>query len=78
MSHSVKELRSLPTAELERLHDSAAKNTVVGTRHYLDEIARRDQERANKILIGLTGAIVLLTIALVYLTFVLARHEGFI
>ena len=78
MAHTLKELRSLPVEELIQLHDQKAKDTGVGAGYYLEELARRDQERANKILIGLTGAIVLLTIALVYLTYVLAQHESFI
>ena len=78
MSHTLEELRSLPKAELIRLHDEKAKVTGVGAGYYLEELARREQERANKILIGLTLAIVFLTFVLVYLTYVLAQHESFI
>ena len=72
MSHTLKELRSLHIEELVVLHDEAAEHTIVGTGYYLDELARRDQERANKILIRLTWALVALTVVLTMLTLLLA------
>lgn len=42
MSYSIEELRSIPRDELIARHDSAAKNTSVGVKYYLEELARRD------------------------------------
>ncbi len=43
MSFNIEELRKLPDDELIKLHDSAAKNTVVGVNYYLEELKRREQ-----------------------------------
>jgi hypothetical protein len=54
MSPSIAELRKLDTKSLIALHDSAAKNTVVGTGYYLDEIMRRDQAESDEKMLKLT------------------------
>lgn len=43
MSLSVAKLHALSDDELIRLHDEAARHTVVGIAYYLDEIRRREQ-----------------------------------
>ena len=48
MASPLKDLRALTDDELIRRHDAAAQHTVVGTNHYLQELARRDQERQTR------------------------------
>jgi hypothetical protein len=50
MSEPLRDLRSMPLDALITEHDRLAQNTSVGTRHYLEEVARRDA-------IGLADAI---------------------
>jgi len=46
MVRSIKTLRESPDEQLIAEHDEQAKNTVVGTQYYLDELNRRVQQRA--------------------------------
>jgi hypothetical protein len=61
MSETLKELRDLPDKELIRRHDDLAGKTVVGTQHYLAELARRDGDRSLKVMARLTWVIVAMT-----------------
>ena len=54
MAERIEELRNLSTEEIIRHHDAKAPNTVVGTQHYLDELARRDAEEQGKRMEALT------------------------
>jgi hypothetical protein len=45
MSYNLRQLREMPLEELVERHDSAAQNTSVGVKYYLEEIARRDAHR---------------------------------
>ena len=68
MSESLNDLRALPDDELARRHDSHARNTAVGTRHYLDELNRRDQERQTKAMLDLTKSINRMTVVITIAT----------
>lgn len=46
MAHTVAALRALSDEELIAIHDQAAVNASGGITYYLDELKRRDQERA--------------------------------
>lgn len=46
MAESVETLRGLSDDDLVRRHDRLAKDTVRGTRMYLDELDRRSRERS--------------------------------
>src|SRR5665811_1547597 len=48
MSFNIKDLRNTSDEELIRLHDSMAANTSVGVNYFLDELKRRDQQRAGE------------------------------
>ena len=62
MAESVPDLRGLTDEELIGRHDELARNTVVGTQHYLDELNRREQKRQTEAMIGLTRSINVMTV----------------
>jgi hypothetical protein len=64
MAESLEQLRAMSIKELIHNHDELAKSTVVGTKHYLDEIHRRDTEKA-------TGTMVVLTWLIAAMTFIM-------
>lgn len=70
MSLTLEELRNLPTADLVERHDKLAENTQVGVRHYLDELARRDQAASAAMALRLTGAITGMTAVMLVTTVV--------
>lgn len=70
MSETVAKLRQLSDDELVRLHDAHAKNTVVGTAHYLGELERRHQQRATDAMLGYTRQITRLTVVITIATVV--------
>jgi hypothetical protein len=61
MAETIEELRSLPEEEVIQRHDEQATHTVVGTQHYLDELARRDAVRQGERMERLTASINWLT-----------------
>lgn len=61
MSESYEVLKKLSDDELISKHDAHAKNTVVGTNHYLTELARRDNARINKSMLRFTRWITIMT-----------------
>jgi hypothetical protein len=61
VAETIEELRSLPRDEIIRRHDASAVHTVVGTQHYLDELARRDAEEQGRRMEALTWSINVLT-----------------
>lgn len=61
MAEKLKELRSLPLEKLIEKHDKLASFTEVGTKHYLDEIHRRDSEKETKTIVSLTKWITVMT-----------------
>lgn len=71
MSETLSELRQkLTDDELIKRHDAIAKSTMVGTQHYLDELARRDAQRTADAMLRLTKIITALTIVMAVLTVV--------
>jgi hypothetical protein len=61
MAETIAELRNLTDEEIIRRHDENAIHTIVGTQHYLDELARRDAVRQGERMEKLTGSIDWLT-----------------
>ena len=61
IAHSIEELKKLSDAELIRKHDKEARNTVVGTQYYVDEIRYRQHARLTCVMLRLTVAIFVLT-----------------
>ena len=69
MAHVWADLRALSDDELIAEHDVLAKTTVVGTRHYIDELRYRQQARVASqiknltwVILGLTGIVTIATI----------------
>ena len=54
MAYSIKQLRELSDEKLIAQHDEKAKNTVVGTKYYMEELDRRSRERNDKAMFKLT------------------------
>ena len=53
-SQTVEKLRGMPKEQLIAEHDATAQNTVVGTKYYLEELARRDAAESNQRMLELT------------------------
>jgi hypothetical protein len=68
VAETIAELRSLPDEEIIRRHDALTSHTVVGTQHYLDELARRDAVRQGKRMEALTRSINVLTVVITIAT----------
>ncbi len=58
----------MPDEELIRLHDAKAKTTEAGVQYYLDELARRDNNRQSEHMLKLTKVITWLTVIITVLT----------
>jgi len=58
----LKKLRDIPIEELIRRYDKIANNTGEGINYYLNEIARRDQEKHSKTILKYTKRIALMTL----------------
>lgn len=54
MSYTLADLRNTPDELLIDGHDRAAKNAVVSVNYYLAELERRDRERHDEAMHGLT------------------------
>jgi hypothetical protein len=67
---TVTQLRKLSDDELVGLHDNMADHTTVGTKHYLDELARREAARQTESIVGLTQTMARLTWLIAGLTLV--------
>lgn len=61
MSHTLKQLREIPTEELVHLRDEIAVHTQVGVDYYLSELARRDAAAQTRQMLLLTWAIAIFT-----------------
>ena len=70
MSETVAKLREISDDELVRLHDAHAKNTVVGTAHYLAELGRRDQQRATDAMLRYTRQMTRMTVVITIATII--------
>ena len=53
-SQTVEQLRGMSKEQLIAEHDATSPNTVVGTKHYLEELARRDAAESNQRMLELT------------------------
>jgi len=54
MSERLKDLRSLSYEQLISKHDEHAQSTQVGTKHYLNEIYRRDNAKISNAMLKCT------------------------
>lgn len=70
MAHSISELRTLSEKQLIEEHDELARSTIVGTNHYLAELARRDQQKTNAELLQHSRAMTRMTIMITVLTLI--------
>ena len=61
MSESLKNLRNLSVKELIEKHDKIATSTQISTRHYRDEITRREQNDYSKSIKYMTIWITIMT-----------------
>lgn len=48
VSYSIKQLRELSDEQLIKEHDDRAKNTVMGTNYYMEELDRRSREKFER------------------------------
>lgn len=62
MAKTIAELRAMSDDELIEQYDKLAGRTQVGTGFYLAELERRQADRQNRLMIGLTVAIAALTV----------------
>jgi hypothetical protein len=65
---SIAQLRQATETDLITAHDSLAKDTVSGVKYYLDELARREQNRQAETMLGYTGAMLKYTRLMALLT----------
>lgn len=61
MSMYYKTLTELSNEELIRQYDKIAESTCIGLNYYTEEIARRRNEKSNKLMIRLTSWITIMT-----------------
>ena len=67
---SYKELTQLTDEELIRQYDKQANSTSVGLNYYTEEIARRRNEKSNKLMVNLTIAITVMTAVMLVSTII--------
>lgn len=70
MSMSYKELTQLTDEELIKQYDKQANSTSVGLNYYTEEIARRRNEKSNKLMVNLTIAITVMTAVMLVSTII--------
>ena len=63
-------LRGMSDDELIQEHDEVAKGSMVGVNYYLDELARREQDRATNAMLKYTRWITIMTIIMTIATIV--------
>ena len=71
MAPTIRQLKKMTDKQIEEGYDSAAKNTVVGTQFWQDELVRREQRKQTTLLIALTIVLIILTAVIAGLTVVL-------
>ncbi len=69
-SPSLTELRAMSDDELIEKHDLLAKNTIVGTQHFLDEVARREQSKQTEAMLSYTRRITWMTVVITLATII--------
>ena len=70
MSENFETLRSLSDTELIKKHDRLAASTGVGIKYYLQELARRDQDKQTRAMLSYTKWITIMTLAISVLTII--------
>ncbi len=70
MGMSYEELRKIPREELIEIFDKTAKYSCEGIAYYREEIARRDAEELNKLMMKHTCAITIMTVIMTVATIV--------
>lgn len=70
MSMNYKTLTGLPDDELIHQYDKIADSTCVGLNYYTEEIARRRNDKTNKLMIRLTLWITIMTAIMLLSTIV--------
>lgn len=65
---SLAKLRAMSNDELIKNHDETAKHNDVGVSYYLEELARRDQERQTKAMLRYTRWIIAMTVVMTIAT----------
>ena len=71
MAEQLRELRSLSDDEIIERHDAQAGAVGVATDHYLQELARRDQDRQTSLMLDYTKQMAKMTRAILWLTIVI-------
>ena len=67
----MKELREMSDEDIIERHDDLANSTLIGTKHYLSELVRRDQDRQTKAMLSLTNKINIMTVVITICTVVI-------
>lgn len=70
MAETLKQLRDLTDEQIIARHDQAAQSTQVGTQHYLQELARRDQDKQTRAMLKYTKYILWMTLIMTIFTII--------
>ena len=70
MAETIAELRALSDKEFIKRHDQHAPSVQVATKHYLDELHRRDQRRVSETILKLTRWITAMTAVITVATII--------
>lgn len=70
MAEMIAELRALSDEELIKKHDQHAPSVQVATKHYLEELHRRDQGRVSEAILKLTRRITVMTAVITLATII--------
>ena len=70
MSENYNDLKLMKTDDLISKYDQLSKNTRFGTKHYYDEIIRRNNEESTKTIIKYTRWITIMTLVMMIATIV--------
>nr|WP_250809342.1 hypothetical protein [Neorhizobium tomejilense] len=68
MAQSFEDLRNTSTEELKNQYDQIARSTAVGLSFYREEIARRDAEAQNRLMLDFTKQVRDMTVAITVMT----------
>ena len=72
LAHSLKTLREMSEEKLINLHDQAAESKVTDVSYYLDELARRSQNKQTETIIKQTETMLLYTKKMLWMTVFIA------
>jgi hypothetical protein len=68
MAQTFEDLRNTSTEELKNRYDQIAGSTIVGLSFYREEIARRDAEAQNQLMLDFTKQVRDMTVAITVMT----------